>query len=39
MIVGNAITDDGFIALSEAMLAGSLPELVYINVDSMRLLH
>lgn len=33
--LGNAVTDDGFIALSEALIAGSLPELVYLNVDSM----
>lgn len=34
-ILGNALSDDGFKALMEAMIEGALPELVYINADSM----
>lgn len=32
---GNAITDEGFEGIAEAILAGALPELVYLNVDGM----
>lgn len=32
---GNALSDEGFKALMEAMIEGALPELVYINADSM----
>ena len=31
---GNALSDEGFKALMEAMIEGALPELVYINADS-----
>ena len=33
--LGNALTDDGFIAIMDILIAGALPNLIYINVDGM----
>lgn len=30
---GNALTDDGFIAIMDVLIAGALPNLIYMNVD------
>ena len=35
--LGNALTDDGFAALMDVIVSGSLPNLRYINVDGERL--
>ena len=35
--LGNALTDDGFAALLDVIVSGSLPNLRYINVDGERL--
>ena len=32
-MLGNALTDDGFIAIMDVLIAGALPNLIYINVD------